>query len=201
MLIALPPQGSPEQGSPERAAAARQPTGRLPAHRRAAGRAFVPGGGAEGVIVAEADEMGGFALWVDGGGLLHHSYSTMGVDQYQQVATQPLPAGDVTVRMQFDADEPKPGTGGNVTLWANDAKIGEGRMDRTVALRFSFYADMDIGRDNGNTVHKAYRDKAPYAFTGTVKKVVFDLKPAAHEDETALHETTHHGATAAAMSG
>ena len=32
------------------------------------------------------------------------------------------------------------------------------------------------------------QDKAPYPFTGTVKKVVFDLKPAAHEDEKALYE-------------
>ena len=161
----------------------------------------IPGGGAEGIIAAEADEMGGFALWVDSDGLLHHSYSTMGVDRYKQVATHPLPTGDVTVRMQFDADAPKPGTGGSVTLWANGHKIGEGRMDRTVALRFSFYAGMDIGRDNGNTVDKAYRDKAPYPFTGIVKKVVFDLKPVAHEDEKTLHETTHHAAVGAAMSG
>ena len=46
---------------------------------------------------------------------------------------------------------------------------------------------MDIGRDNGGVVDLAYEDKAPYAFTGTVKKVVFDLKPHAHEDEQALH--------------
>ena len=50
-------------------------------------------------------------------------------------------------------------------------------MDRTVALRFSFYAGMDNGRDNGSTVEKAYRDKAPYAFRGTAKKLVLDLKP------------------------
>jgi arylsulfatase len=30
--------------------------------------------------------------------------------------------------------------------------------------------------------------KAPYTFTGRVKKVVFDLKPLTHEDEQALHE-------------
>jgi hypothetical protein len=44
-------------------------------------------------------------------------------------------------------------------------------------------------------------DKAPYAFTGTVKKVIFDLKPAArHEDEKALHEAATHGATAHGIS-
>ena len=64
----------------------------------------VPEQGAEGVIVAEADEMGGFSLWVDEEGLLHHSYSMMGVEQYKQVSTEPIPTGDVTVRMQFDAD-------------------------------------------------------------------------------------------------
>ena len=64
----------------------------------------VPDEGAEGVIVAEADEMGGFSLWVDENGLLHHSYSMMGVEHYKQVSTEPIPTGDVTVRMQFDAD-------------------------------------------------------------------------------------------------
>ena len=62
--------------------------------------------------------------------------------------------------------------------------IGEGRLEKTVALRFSAYAGMDVGRDNGLVVDRAYAAKAPYAFTGTVRKVVFDLKPAArHEDE------------------
>jgi len=161
----------------------------------------IPDGGAEGVIIAEADEMGGFALWVDNSGRLRHSYSTMAVDQYKQAATEPLPAGQVTVRMQFDADEPKPGTGGNVTLWANGKKIGEGRIDRTVSFRFSFYAGMDIGRDNGMTVDPEYRNQAPYPFTGTVKKVVFDLKPESHGHEKALHEAAHHAGVGAAISG
>ena len=42
---------------------------------------------------------------------------------------------------------------------------------------FTTYAGMDIGRDNGGVVDLAYEDKAPYAFTGTIKQVVFDLKP------------------------
>jgi hypothetical protein len=48
---------------------------------------------------------------------------------------------------------------------------------------------MDIGRDNGLVVDLTYEDLAPYAFTGKIKKVVFDLKPHAQEDEQALH---HH---------
>ena len=59
---------------------------------------------------------------------------------------------------------------------------------------------MDVGRDNGLVVDRAYADKAPYAFTGTVKKVVFDLKPGIHDDEKALHEAGAHVATAHGIS-
>ncbi len=148
----------------------------------------VPDGGAEGVIVANADFIGGFGLWVDDTGRLNHTYSFLGVETYKQTSTEPLPTGDITVKMLFEADEIKPGSGGTVTLFVNDEQIGDGRLEKTVPVAFSSYAGMDIGRDNGGVVDLAYEDKAPYAFTGTVKHVVFDLKPAAHEDERALHE-------------
>ena len=91
--------------------------------------------------------------------------------------------------MLFEADEPKPGSGGNVTLWANGEQIGEGRIEKTAPMMLTSYAGMDVSRDNGLVVDLAYEDKAPYPFTGTVKKVVFDLKPAtSHDDEQALHE-------------
>jgi len=38
----------------------------------------VPEGGAEGVLVAFADFIGGFALWVDENGLLNHTYQFLG---------------------------------------------------------------------------------------------------------------------------
>ena len=93
-------------------------------------------GGAEGVIVAEADHLGGFSLCVDDGKLTH-TYSMMGVFIYRQQAEEPLPAGEVNVRMEFAADAPKPATGGEVTLFINDRPVGKGRMDHTVPVRFS----------------------------------------------------------------
>jgi arylsulfatase len=149
----------------------------------------VPEGGAEGVIVANADFIGGWGLWLDGDGRLNHSYSFLGVETYKQTSTEPIPSGTVTVKMLFESDETKPGSGGLVTLWAGDRRIGEGRIDKTIPIAPSSYAGMDIGRDNGLVVDLAYEDRAPYAFTGTVKRVVFDLRPAtSHDDERALHE-------------
>jgi arylsulfatase A-like enzyme len=159
----------------------------------------VPEGGAEGVIVAEADHLGGFSLWVDGGKLTH-AYSMMGVFIYRQQAGEPLPPGEVNVRMEFAADAPKPATGGEVTLFINDRPVGRGRMDHTVPVRFSAYAGMDIGRDNGGVVDRSYEDRKPFPFTGTIKKVVFDIKPhLAGEDEQELHAAAHHGHAAHAL--
>jgi arylsulfatase A-like enzyme len=161
----------------------------------------VPEGGAEGVIVAESDHLGGFTLYVKDGKLTH-TYSMMGVFVYKQVADEDLPTGEITVRMEFAADEAKPATGGEVTLYVDDRPVGKGRMDHTVPMRFSAYAGMDIGRDNGGVVDLAYEDRKPFAFTGTVKKVVFDIKPhLSDKDELNLHAEAHRGSAAHSLSG
>jgi arylsulfatase len=154
----------------------------------------IPPGGAEGVIVAEADHLGGFSLFVDEGKLTH-TYSMMGVFVFRQQAEAVLPEGEVTVRMDFVADSAKPATGGEVKLFIGDSEVGGGRMDHTVPIRFSGYAGMDIGRDNGGVVDLSYADRKPFEFTGTVRKVVFDVHP--HEDGAHdLHKSVHHGQTA-----
>ena len=159
----------------------------------------IPPGGAEGVIVAEADHLGGFSLFVDDGKLTH-TYSMMGVFVYRQEAEEPLPEGEVTVRMEFAADAAKPATGGEVTLFIDDRPVGTGRMEHTVPIRFSGYAGMDIGRDNGGVVDLRYESRKPFAFTGTIKKVVFDVSahPSADEEHE-LHTSAQHGHTAHAL--
>jgi arylsulfatase len=160
----------------------------------------VPEGGAEGVIVAEADHLGGFTLYVDDGKLTH-TYSMMGVFVFKQVAEEDLPSGEVSVRMQFEADEAKPATGGEVTLFIDDRPVGKGRMDHTVPIRFSAYAGMDIGRDNGGVVDRSYEAKKPFPFTGTVKKVAFDIKPHLSDaDELELHAEAQRGNAAHGLS-
>ena len=175
---------------------------------RIAGRSYaieaelsVPDGGAEGVIVAFADFIGGFGLWVDGDGILRHTYSMLGVETYRQRASTPLPSGDVRVRMLFEATASGPGTGGHVTLFVDDEEVGAGDLPRTVPITFTSYAAMDVGRDNGLVVDLEYEDKAPYAFTGTVKNVVFDLKPAADAEERELHRHGVHEIVAAGVAG
>ena len=55
----------------------------------------IPDDGAEGVIVAEADHLGGFAVFIRDNKLCH-TYSAMGVHEYRQQSEQRLPTGDIT---------------------------------------------------------------------------------------------------------
>ncbi len=156
----------------------------------------IPEGGAEGVIVAEADHLGGFSLYVQGG-KLKHTYSMMGVFVYRQESDVVLPPGTVDVRMEFAADAAAPATGGEVTFFVNGERAGGGRMEHTVAFRFSGYAGMDIGRDAGLPVERGYADSSPFEFTGKINEVVFDINPhLTEEDRQAIHEHEQHAALA-----
>src|SRR5436190_1571084 len=160
----------------------------------------IPVGGSDGVLVADASHLGGFSLFVQDG-KLKHTYAFLGVFEYHQESEGELPTGDVNVELTFAADEAKPATPGQVTLFVNGQPVGSGRLDHTVPFGFSGYAGMDIGRDNGLVVDRTYADKAPFAFTGTVKKVVFDVAPHLDaDDEHGLHEHASQADTARGIS-
>ncbi|QEH38225.1 Arylsulfatase [Aquisphaera giovannonii] len=139
----------------------------------------VPEAGAEGVIVAESDVMGGFSLYVQDR-KLKYTYSFLGLQVETLAAAEDLPAGRVKIRLEFAADEPgKLGTGGRNRLFVGDRLVAEGRLEHTCPMRFTTYAGMDIGKDNGEPVVPSYAARSPFAFTGKIGAVVFDLGPAA----------------------
>ena len=151
----------------------------------------IPEGGAEGVIVADANHLGGFSLFMEDG-RLKHTYAFLGVFENRQESEGVLPTGDVNVQILFQADETKPATPGDVTLIVNGLKVGGGRLGHSVPFGFSGYSGLDVGRDNGLVVDRTYADRAPFVFTGTVRKVVFDVAPhLAVADEFALHAHPH----------
>ena len=137
----------------------------------------IPATGAEGVIVAESDVMGGFSLYVQDG-KLRYTYSFLGIEVPTLIASEALPTGKVRVRYEFVATEPgKMATSGRGRLFMGDRQVGENELRHTVPIRFTTYAGMDIGKDNGEPVSPSYRAKSPFAFTGKIEKVVFDVEP------------------------
>jgi arylsulfatase len=136
--------------------------------------------GSDGVIIANGSFLGGFSLYVQGG-RLRHTYSFQGLKIDNLAAPDPLPTGKVNVRYEFTADTPgKMATGGTGRLFVDGAQVAEGRIEHTVPLRFSGYAGMDIGRDNGLPVapNYYYYWKSPFPFSGKIEKVEITLLPA-----------------------
>jgi arylsulfatase A-like enzyme len=161
----------------------------------------IPTGGAEGVIVAEADDLGGFALFVENERLIF-TYSNLAVKVYRIESTSRLPAGNVTVSATFTADSATAATGGTLHLRINRRDSGSGRIDSTVPAQFTVYSGMDIGRDNGLPVDLSYADKLPFAFTGTVKRVTFDIpQPTDRRIAEVLHHVVVKGALARGITG
>ena len=124
----------------------------------------------------------------------------MRVEQYHQVATGPQSTGDITVRVQFDADPPAPHRRRRDPPRQLSQDRGRPRRSDRPVCASRDCAGLDIGRDNGLPVGPAYSQKSPYPFTGTVKKVIFDLQPKPHQTAKRLHQVLDHAAVAAGIS-
>ena len=139
----------------------------------------VPEDGAEGVIVAQGGAMGGWSLYAHQGKLKYH-YNFMAVKQFAVTATSTIPPGNHQARMEFAYDGGGLGKGATVTLFIDGNKVGEGRVERSIAFVFALDETLEVGCDLGEPVSEDYaaRDNA---FNGKVKWVQFDIDAAAKE--------------------
>lgn len=134
--------------------------------------------GAEGVIAAAGDYLGGFALYVMHG-KPRFTYSFLGLKIDTLVSSQTLPLGDVTLRYEFTADkEGVKAGGGTGRLTINGAEVASGRIEHTIPGQYSSYAGFDIGRDNGLPVvpELIYAFERPYASQAEIVRVDIEVR-------------------------
>jgi arylsulfatase A-like enzyme len=129
----------------------------------------VPASGARGVIVAQGANIGGWSLYAKDG-KLKYCYNLGGVKYFYVEGTTPIPAGEHQVRMEFAYAGGGLGKGGNVTLYTDGKKIGEGVIPATLAMVYSADDGCDVGFDGGAAVSEDYRSQGN-AFNGRVKGV------------------------------
>lgn len=137
----------------------------------------VPDAGAEGVIVAEGGGTG-YALYIKEG-VITYEYNFFGKEVTSIKSSEKLPSGDVEIVMQYSQKPFKPFvevTGGTVELLVNGKNVGKGEVKSVVPVRFSATETLDVGRDNGAPATPTYREQLPFAFTGEIKTVRFDLE-------------------------
>src|SRR5208283_1091413 len=129
----------------------------------------VPNSGAEGVIVAQGANIGGWSLYAKGG-KLKYCYNLGGIQHFYVEAESPLPAGEHQVRMEFAYAGGGLGKGGQVTLFVDGKKVGEGAIPLTQAMVFSADDGCNVGEDSGAPVSQDYGSRGN-AFNGRVKGV------------------------------
>jgi arylsulfatase len=111
----------------------------------------VPATGAEGVIVCQGGNIGGWSLYAKGG-KLKYCYNFLGIQQFYAESSGALPPGDHQVRMEFAYAGGGLGKGGTASLYVDGKKVGEGKVGATAAFVFSADDGCDVGVDTGSPV-------------------------------------------------
>ena len=140
----------------------------------------VPQSGAEGVIIAQGGNIGGWALYAKNG-KLKYCYNLLGVQYFYVEAEGALPSGDHQVRMEFTYDGGGLGKGGTATLYIDGQKVGEGKVPATAAMVFSADDGCDVGRDTGAPVSEDYGPHGN-AFNGEIRGVEISIDEAGGSD-------------------
>jgi arylsulfatase len=135
----------------------------------------VPAKGANGTILAQGGRFGGWSLYVKDG-VPAYDYNFLGLQRTSVVASKPLAPGKATIRFDFAYDGGGPAKGGKGTLFVNDEKAAEGRIEHTQAGVFSADETADVGIDLGTPVVEAIGSEAKSRFTGRIPKVTVQVK-------------------------
>ncbi len=136
----------------------------------------IPAGGAEGVLITQGGRFGGWVLQIsDGKPEFDYAFSQQAEHKYRVTSNAKLAAGRHILKFDFKYEAPGYGKGGTGTLSVDGAQVAQGRIGRTIPVRFSLDETLDIGEDTGTPVVEDYLSKMPFKFTGGLEKVVLQL--------------------------
>lgn len=128
-----------------------------------------------GTVIAQGGRFGGWSVFVKDGVPAYH-YNFLGLQQTTVSATDKLPEGKSTLRVEFSYEGGGVGKGGTASLFLNDRKIGEGKIPRTQAMIFSADETADIGIDLATPVVETMGSEQKSKFTGRIPKLTVEVK-------------------------
>jgi len=137
----------------------------------------VPEKGAEGVIISQGANIGGWSLYAKDG-KLKYCYNWSGLKHFIVGSEQAIPAGEHQVRMEFKYAGGGLGKGGKATLFIDGKKAGEGDIGATLAMIFSADDGCDVGEDSGAPVSPEY-SAGDNRFNGEIKGIQLAIADAA----------------------
>jgi hypothetical protein len=134
---------------------------------------IVPNAEAEGVIIAQGGLIGGWSLYAMNG-RLKYCYNFYGLERYYIESQSNLPPGKYQVRMEFAYDGGGLAKGGDVTLFVDGKKCGQGRVAKTEPIAFSADETCDVGFQAGSPTTNDYGAHGN-KFNGEVIRVEIDI--------------------------
>lgn len=129
--------------------------------------------GGNGAVIVQGGRFGGWGLYVKDG-VPAYDYNFLGLERFTVASSEPLKPGKSTIRFEFAYDGGL-GKGGLGTLFVNDVKVGEGRIDRTQSVVFSADETADVGIDLATPVIETIGAEAASRFTGEIDSVTVEV--------------------------
>lgn len=139
----------------------------------------IPDKGAEGVLITQGGEYGGWTLYCKEG-KLKYCYNFFGIEHYITSSDAALPTGAHQLRMEFKYDGGGLAKGGDVSLYCDGKPIGKGRVEKTQPMGYSADEACDVGGDTGSPASPEYGN-AGNSFTGTIEWVQLDVGEDGHD--------------------
>ncbi|MFD9324058.1 arylsulfatase [Streptomyces sp. NPDC060053] len=136
----------------------------------------IPPGGAQGVLLCQGTNAGGWSLYVKDGHL-HYAHNFVQRALHHVVSSESLPEGRHVLRFEFEptgAPDITHGKGapGRAQLYIDGRLVGQSDMPVTTPIAIN-PGGMACGANPGSAVTPDYQ--APFHFTGTLHSVTVDL--------------------------
>jgi arylsulfatase len=127
---------------------------------------------ANGVIIAQGGAFAGWSLYARDG-RLKYCYNLLGLQHFYTESTRTIPSGCHQLRMEFAYDGGGLAKGGNISLFIDGTKVGEGRVPATIPMVFSADETTDVGYESASPVSEEYTNETS-KFNGTINWVQID---------------------------
>lgn len=137
----------------------------------------IPKSGAEGVVVSQGSNIGGYCLFIKDK-KLHFVHNYVGAQELHVESSKPVPYGKHVLRYEFEPTG-KPdiakgkGAPGRAQLYTDAKLVGEANFPVTVPLALGIGSGVAVGRNPGSSVSQLYQP--PFEFTGRIFKVTIDV--------------------------
>jgi arylsulfatase A-like enzyme len=135
----------------------------------------VPEGGGDGMIVTTGGRWGGYGFYILKGHPVF-DYNMLILAQYRWEGKDALSAGKHTLIFDYTYDGPGVAKGGTGVLKVDGQVVDTEKQPNSIAFLQVMDETFDVGVDTRTSVNeKDYQ--VPFAFTGTINKLTFNLGP------------------------